>query len=677
MIDQKEIHNQCYSEDPKVRRHALEQLQNFFSSIPDKQQAWDDLHILIDDQDSSVRSSAAKATGSAFSQVPDKKQAWNDLHRLTDDENGWVKSSAARAIGSAFSQVPDKQQAWEDLLILTLDQSNWVRFSAASALISAFSQMPDKQQAWNDLFAFTIYEKWIVRSSAAYVLGYAYPHVPDKQQAWDDLHILIDDQDGSVRSSAAEAIGSAFSQVPDKKQAWDDLIRLTNNEDDSVRSSAAEAIGSVFSQVPDKKQAWNDLHRLIDDQDGSVRSSAAEAIGSAFSQVPDKKQAWNDLHRLINDEESYVRASSNHSLGRVSIFMASQAETDEDYKKELEIAIEFFETAVEEVSYDKWANPSQFCLPFYRSFHTIVFKKQEAKEEVDRYLEEAKAAIGDSESKKQLYEAVENLANALKEVQNLGNLDLLKMKGELNFYRKYCDRAAELMKNTDEKAPFATEVLRKGFPILDRNFKKLLEEIQEKAKIVCEESKGTATEEIACAVNREVQKWEIDSQKEMTFCAKNLCRALKLIIPPVSENKFILNEIENALNEKNLINLFTITSTFIGSIPALKMVTDKLNNLEYLVLEVNSKVDELVILSKPGFSEEFVISSGIQLPGLSAEHVVTIPLQEISYFELKEDLEKIKGKSIEKISQLPIKLAEKLKNYLLRIERNDILKRML
>ena len=69
-------------------------------------------------------------------------------------------------------------------------------------------------------------------------------------------------------------------------------------------------------------------------------------------------------------------------------------------------------------------NPSQFCLPFYRSFHTIIFKKQEAKEEVNKYLEEAKAAIKGSESKKQLFEAVENLAEALKEVQSLGNLDL-------------------------------------------------------------------------------------------------------------------------------------------------------------------------------------------------------------------------------------------------------------
>ena len=97
------------------------------------------------------------------------------------------------------------------------------------------------------------------------------------------------------------------------------------------------------------------------------------------------------------------------------------------------------------------SNPAQFCLPFYRSFYTIIFKKQEAKEEVDKYLEEAKNAVEGSKSKEQLFEAVQNLAEALKEVQNFGNLDLPEIKGELNFYRKYCERAAELMKDLKKK----------------------------------------------------------------------------------------------------------------------------------------------------------------------------------------------------------------------------------
>ena len=91
MIDQEKIHNQCFSADPKKRILALDQLK-YFSSISDKQQAWNDLHRLANDEDGNVRYRAAKALGSVFSEVPDKEQAWNDLVRLTNDEDGRVRS---------------------------------------------------------------------------------------------------------------------------------------------------------------------------------------------------------------------------------------------------------------------------------------------------------------------------------------------------------------------------------------------------------------------------------------------------------------------------------------------------------------------------------------------------------------------------------------------------------
>lgn len=81
-------------------------------------------------------------------------------------------------------------------------------------------------------------------------------------------------------------------------------------------------------------------------------------------------------------------------------------------------------------------------------------------------------------------------------------MDLEAMKGELNFYRKYCERAAELMRDTEESTPYATEVLRKGLPILDRNLKGIIEEIQKKAKIISEQTKGTRFEELGEELHR-------------------------------------------------------------------------------------------------------------------------------------------------------------------------------
>jgi HEAT repeat protein len=413
LIDQEKIHNQCISNNREERIQALKQFKNFFPSMPDKQ------------------------------------QAWNDLHRLTNDEDSFVRYAAASTLGSAFSQVPDKQQAWKNLVEPMYDENS------------------------------------------------------------------------GVESNAAMALGLIFSHVPDKQQAWDDLYRLTQDEEIIVRLRASFNLGSVFSHVPDKQRAWDDLHRLTYDEDNYVRSGATFSIGSVFSQLPDKQQALSDLYRLTKDQYRSVRTFANNSLGKVSIYKASKAENEEDYKKELENAIEYFEESIN-ISYDKWYCQPKFCLLFYRSFHTIIFKRLEAKEEVERYLEEVKSEIEGSKSKELLFEAVIYLAEALNEVQKLENLDLETIKGELNFYRKYCDHAAELMKDTDERAPFATEVLRKGLPILDRNLKGILEEIQEKAKTACQVSQGTATQKIACAINREVQKWEIGSQEEMTFNLENL-----------------------------------------------------------------------------------------------------------------------------------------------------------
>jgi HEAT repeat protein len=507
LVDQEEIHNQCLSNDPKKRIYALEQIQIFVSSIRDKQ------------------------------------QAWNDLHRLTNDENCVVKCWAAKALGSAFSQVPDKQQAWNELIRLTNDEDSYVRSRAAEALGSLFSQASDKQQAWNELIR------------------------------------LTNDEDSDVRYIAAEALGSAFSQVPDKQQAWNDLRRLTNDKDCVVRFWAAKALGSLFSQASDKQQAWNELIRLTNDEDSNVSSRAASVLCSAFSQVPDKQQTWNVLIRLTNDEDIIVRTSSNYSLGRVSIYMASKAETDEDYKKELEKAIEFFETAAKEASY---FNPAQFCLPFYRSFYTIIFKKQDSKEEVNKYLEEAKAAIKGSDSKKQLFEAVENLSEALKEVQKLGNLDLPEMKCELNFYRRYCDRAEELMEETEEMAPFAIKIMRKGLPIFGIKLKGILEDIQKKTKVIREQTKGTQFEELGNELNQGSQfiseirdpvglekKVNIMQNTLKIICSKlpesqkgETCELLKIMFEePLIEDKIsildiILSKFSYQLDMMNYLNRF-------------------------------------------------------------------------------------------------------------------------
>ena len=624
MIDQEEIHKQCLSKNPIKSIKALNQLRDNFSSLPDKQ------------------------------------QAWGYLHKLTSDEDYCVRYRAASTLGSAFAHMSDKQQAWNDLIKLTNDEYRSVRYEAASTLGSAFA------------------------------------HVPDKQQAWNDLHKLTNDEYSFVRYGAASALGSAFAHMPDKQQAWNDLHKLTNDEYSYVRHKAASALDSAFAHMPDKQQAWNDLHKLANNKDSSERYKAASTLGSAFAHVPDKQQAWNDLHKLTNDEDSWMRVYANHSLGKVSIFKASQAEKEEDYKEELEKAIEFFETAANE-SYGLYSlaqfchpfyrsfspanesyglySPAQFCLPFYRSFYTIIFKRQQAKEQVDKYLEEAKKVIGDSKSKELLFDAVKNLGNALKEVRNLENTDLLATQDELNYYRQYCDRAAELMIEIEESAPFAIIAMRKGLPILDRNLKELLEEIQKKAKIACKESKGTATEEIACAVSKEVQKWEIGSQEEMAFNLENLVFTLEANTPHNPQSNFILDRIKQIPEQKDVAKQYGMLNSIITLI--IKSSSEqKLQEIGEKVDQISDKLEEITISLKPGISEELIIHIGPITQWGGIEYTMSIPLQDISYPELKEDLQKIVGKKIDKLSKMPVGLANKVRDYLIQKKMWSILDKL-
>ncbi len=416
-----------------------------------------------------------------------------------------------------------------------------------------FADLPDKEEAWEDLIRLTQGDRrWVVR-------------------CWHNIkHWRTWDADRFVRLGAADALGFAFQHVADKDAAWKDLHRLTGDEDRFVRLGAADALGSAFQHVADKDAAWKDLHRLIGDDrrwvvrcwnniknwltgdwDRFVRWGAADALGSAFQHVPDKGEAWKDLHRLTGDEDSNVRASANHSLGGASIFRATEAESEYDFESELKNAIEFFErSSKEKTDY----NPSRFCLPFYRSFYTVTFEKEGAKDAVQRYLAEAKSASEGSKNKETLLEAVENLANALSEAHKITDFDT--KKSELNSYRRYCDRAADLIGNIEEGAPGAARVLRRGLPIINDRIKELIPEIQEKAGAVCRETRGTGTPYEPLGM--EVNKWAGElSDRDYLRNEKNVSRIINSLrefcnLLPEGEKEYPCKIVEEIREESEL-----------------------------------------------------------------------------------------------------------------------------
>lgn len=286
--------------------------------------------------------------------------------------------------------------------------------------------------------------------------------------------------DPKEREEVARKIGLTFSVLENKEEASKDLLELTKDPDSYLRWHAAEALDSAFQHFTDKDQATKDLLAFTKDQDSGVRKRVAEALGSAFQYLTDKEQSSKDLLALTKDKRSDVRVSANHSLGKISVYRATNAEDEGLLQKELANAIGFFEKSAQESTS---SNPAQFCLPFYRSYYSVIFKKQEAEEDVKKNLDKAKRAVSGSESREKLLEAVENLSNALNEAQKLRDMD--DIKADLNGYRRYCDRACELLDSTKDKAPGATLLVRRGLPEIDEQIQGMLAEIRERAEAVC------------------------------------------------------------------------------------------------------------------------------------------------------------------------------------------------
>ncbi len=401
-----------------------------------------------------------------------------------------------------------------------------------------------------------------------------------------------------------------------------------------------------------------------------VRLVAARSFGVAYPYVPDKKEAFEDLHRLTLDIDSGVRAAANHSLGRASIFKATEVGSKDEFRKELENALNFFEKSAIEATY--YSNPAIFCFPFYRSFYTITFKKLRAESEIQKYLVEARNAVEGSESKKNLLEAIENLANALKEAQKAYEKGLDGMKCDLNAYRRYCERATDILDSAEGKVPGATKLIRRGLPIIDQKIKEILTKIQENAKVLCKQTKDTPLEDLGKEVNRVSQTFPlirdpIGLEKEFI----NLWTALSSICAkmPEEEREEACELLKKAGDEPYIED----------KLPLINMVLSKISsqisaakNIE----TVEKKLDEIMVSLKPGIREELVISVGAEFGGTGAQHVITIPLQEISYPDLKKDLEKVKGRSFLKLSSFPAKLAEKVKSYIIQNKKDELLKHL-
>ncbi len=151
-------------------------------------------------------------------------------------------------------------------------------------------------------------------------------------------------------------------------------------------------------------------------------------------------------------------------------------------------------------------NPARFCLPFYRSYLALTFQGA-SEAEVQKYLAEAKEAVGSDENGRELFGVVENLAKALEETQKLKEKSKENIQSDLRAYQWYCDRADEHMAAAEDEAPGAVRLLRKCNPIIEERIEATIAGIQKTAREICQVTRGSGTkyEAPGAEINREAK----------------------------------------------------------------------------------------------------------------------------------------------------------------------------
>lgn len=430
-------------------------------------------------------------------------------------ENNTIQ--AKESILLLFSILPNKSEAWTELVVnivpylnecswngkyrrrpsnvLIKEQESWI----LSMLSTIFLQHENKIEGFESFFELNRITSAKARYNSIYFALKIFDQIPENQQylAWQIIikSIKMDNPFIEIKYQTATLLNSFFCLIPlvDREKAWNDIEELLQENDNILVAKLIDGIGDIIPLIPEERilPLLDILHNLVDDKNSEIRSCVAESLGKFYCNVSSNHQEkiYSDLSNLIDDSEHVVSASAKYSLGTINIFIATQSENIEGFQEHLDHAIKYFESSLGSAEF---FNQARFCYPFYKAYWNIAFTDTNDTQEIEQFLTEAKSAQGNSETRKTLVKAVNSLAKAIKSARQ--NRDFESLKSHFNSYRKYCESAVSLLKNTELHAPMATQILLKGLPVIDKKIKKIISEIQDEAKNICKKTKGTNKE---------------------------------------------------------------------------------------------------------------------------------------------------------------------------------------
>ncbi len=621
------------SEKRTVRRYAVQATGFVFSQLPDRQLFWNKLKELTVDEDIFVRKRAARELTQTYRYIPYKEKTWDDFFELLEDTDHDIRMCTYHALKSAIPYAPDRQKAWEDVVKLAEKLDSRFRGLAVEALCSVFPIIQNKKTAWQDLLKLAskgfidlqkravealiilyqfVPDRWEEEeNSNGYVKGFGYrkgcmmypfeeekyrgvlmtrlldyelmSYYPAKSEAWEDLIALakapekrplsyrLRREHRNVRALLIYGLSSAMIHHPVKEKAWDDMIKLEKNAHLYEKKLVKNSLANSYRYLPDRQRAWDYLVKTAEKGHISIDLSVI------FPFVPGKEEALNDLFRLAENSKFGLDREVNCSLGKVFLQKATRAETEKEYREELEKAIQYFEKAGTFQKVDpkfRTAMPPRFCHIFFQSFHSIIFHEgNETEDEPGTYLNEMENRMeyrkNRVRNKNYYYSAVGKLANVLGEVQSKKDMQLETMKSELKFCRKYCEEVSELI-NLENLTPQEERLLQKQLPKLDRNSMNILQKIQEEAGISSKKSRGPVTMKLSPRLSEECKKWDMGNIKDMEMSLEKLIYIIESALEKKPKNKEVFTKISQLRKQRGMQEKFGIMCDIISLIPELE-----------------------------------------------------------------------------------------------------------
>lgn len=182
--------------------------------------------------------------------------------------------------------------------------------------------------------------------------------------------------------------------------------------------------------------------------------------------------------------------------------------------------------------------------------------------------------------------------------------------------------------------------------------------LKETAKIAYEKAKGTPAEGIAQLFNEKIQRWDVNNQEQMETNLDNLIFSLKMQFPNVLENETIVSKIDGIKSCTKVEDQIAILTMLILLIPTMA-IPKRLNDIDEKMSFLISSINEMKISLKPGIKEEIQITTGISVFGSGGQTVITIPIQDISYSEIQDDIQKYSDKMMD-VAKYPSRLKDKI-----------------